>query len=805
VYRENRSRPGCIFLLTRYINIARSCSSCCLQQSRLLIAALILGTINIQSAYAINTYRPPTVNNKSDPSLCPITKDTGIQFFKPRAFPEKTINNTEISADYTQSSSDGKTSLDGNVIIEKHRLRISTDHADYDRQSDQLNVSGNVLINTETMSLKADGGTISMDSNNDSGGKSGSFNNIQFTLPKNNMKGRAEKIKYGNSEDEDNKGNAQSILDNASITSCDLFDPDWLISADEIDLDHDDEYGTAEDVTIRFKGVPFMYTPYIEFPTSDRRRSGLLFPEFGTSSSRGAELSAPVYWNIAPNKDALVEPRYMERRGFELGGNYRFLTKATTGKLYGAYLPEDDVTKTERYQVRYQQHTLLTSDLLFDIDLQDISDADYFNDFANNIESTSQTHLNRKADMGYNLDNWQFKAMVQDIKTIDDSTPTIDRPYERRPQLTFNGDTEIANSSIYFTLDSEYVDFTHENRTKLTGSRTTLKPGLRLPISGTYWFINPAVKLSFTKYNVGTVGDINNPGTKKEVDDRSLPIASIDAGLLFDRDLSDGYQQTLEPRLYYLNVPFEDQSNTPLFDTSTPNFSIAQLFRDNRFVGGDRLGDTNQLTVAMTSRILNTHTGNEFLRASIGQIFYFEDRKVSLDGSVDRSSQSDIIAELATNWGNWLSSIDLQWDTSRDEFSQENYFLHYKSDSKHLFNIGFRKRLADGQVDIKQTDTSFLYAITNEYNVFARWNYSLEANKDIDIIGGIAYDSCCWSIQLMTQRRLKNTTELTSLNDEIYDNSILVQFVFKGIGSLSGSRARKSLERSIYGYEDPYQ
>lgn len=711
-------------------------------------------------------------------------EDSIIKHTKPRAFSPETIDNTEISADYTQSTRDGSTSLDGNVVIERHLLRVSADHAHYSKQQDLLQVSGNVHIDTQTMALNANAGTVNMTDS----GKQGDFTDITFLMTRSNMKGRAETIHAG----DDNL----SVLNNASITSCNFLDPDWLISAEEIRLDHKDEYGSADDVVIRFKNVPFMYTPYIEFPTSDRRRSGLLFPEFGTSSSRGIELAAPWYWNIAPNHDALITPRYMDRRGLELGGKYRYLTKSTDGELLGAYLPEDDLTQEERYQVRYQQHSRILSNLLFDVDLQDISDADYFNDFSNNINSTSQTHLNRNASLRYNLQNWQMKAMVQDIKTIDPSTPLSDRPYQRLPQVTLNGDTGINSTPLLFTLDSEYVDFTHEDDTITTGARFTVRPGLRLPLSGTAWFLDSAVKFSHTQYDVGT-----NTGTNQEVENRSLPMTSIDAGLFFERYLKNGFQQTLEPRLYYLNVPFEDQDNIPLFDTSIPDFSVAQLFRDNRFIGGDRIGDANQLTLALTSRLLNPETGTELLRASIGQIFYFEDRKVSLDGSTQTANQSDIIAELNTRWNRWQSNIDIQWDVTNNNLSKENYFLHYQSDARHLFNIGYRKRLKDNLTDIEQTDTSFVYAINREYSGVVRWNYSLKDRKNIDGIAGIAYNSCCWAIQVLAHSRLQNSTTSSGA----YDNSILVQFVFKGLGSLSGSKARTTLEDSIYGYTDILQ
>ena len=729
-----------------------------------------------------------------DITLCPDKYETAITRIAPRAFPEDERGNTEISADFTETSRDGSTSLDGNIVIERHLMRLTANHANYSKQDDEITLSGNIYIDTQNMSLNADSGTVSINSENADENTQGRFNNIVFFITDSNMNGKAETILSGKRSDKTN----YSTLINASITSCNLHKPDWLISADEIELDHDDEYGSAEDVVIRFKDVPFMYVPYMEFPTSDKRRSGFLFPQVGTSSSRGLELNVPWYWNIAENQDALLTPTYMEKRGLELGAQYRYLTRSTEGELKGVYLPDDDITMEDRYLYRYTQRSQIIPNLSFSADIQDISDSDYFNDFSNNLGTTSQTHLDRHATLRYDLSNWRMKAMVQDIKTIDDNAPLDTRPYERLPQVTLVGDEEIRNSPVLFSLDSEYVDFTHEDETKTTGGRLTVRPGLSLPLSGTAWFIEPAVKFSHTQYDVGT-----ESGTTQTVDDRNLPISSVDAGLFFERFLTNGYQQTLEPRLYYLNVPFEDQDNIPLFDTSIPKFSVAQLFRDNRFVGGDRIGDTNQLTLALTSRLLDPNTGDEFVRASIGQIYYFEDRKVSLTGgTIDTERQSDVIAELDVRWRRWQSNIDLQWDVSRNELSQENYFLHFKSDDRHLFNIGYRKRLFDDSslVDIEQTDTSFVYAFNKNYSGIARWNYSIKDSKDIDTIFGVAYDSCCWSLQVLSQRLLRNST---TSND--YDTAILVQFVFKGLGSLSGSRAQSTLEESIYGYRDIYQ
>lgn len=749
-----------------------------------LITSLLVLILTPLNTVADKSENASTASVKTN--TCPTENTSDNKYFQPKAFSSDKINNTEISADFTHSNTDGLTSLDRNVIIEKHLLRIKADHVHFDQLQQELHISGNARIDTEALTLSADQGKIKINSSDEHHSSEAVFKNIKFFIPNSKLKGKAKNTHSSNSNFKQ-----QSIFTDAEITSCDLLKPDWAISSKNIQLDHSEEYGFADDVVLRFKNIPFAYLPYMEFPISNKRRTGFLFPEIGSSSSKGAELSTPWYWNIAPNQDAILTPHYMEKRGLGIDTNYRYLTKSSDGELTTFYLPSDSITKSERYQVDYQHHSRFLSNLLFDINLQDISDSNYFNDFSSSVNSTSQTHLDRSATLLFNVNNWNMRALVQDIKTIDNSTPKDERPYERLPQLTINGDMKISNSPVLFSLDAELVEFTHDDEAAKTGTRLILQPGLRLPISGDAWFINPAIKLSHTNYH------INNTNA---IADRNLVISSLDAGLFFERFLSNGYQHTLEPRLYYLNVPFKNQSDTPRFDTSTPDFSISQLFRENRFIGGDRIGDTNQLTLALTSRVINPNTGRELMRASIGQIFYFEDRKVSLDveSTPDTSNQSDLIAELSGHWGNWKSNIDLQLNIKNNELSKENYFLHYKSDNDHIFNIGYRKRLTNNILDIKQIDTSFVYAINHEYNSFVRWNYSTKNNKDIDSIAGISYNSCCWSIQLLAQRRLQNTTNLNNA----YNNSILVQFIFKGLGSLSGNIAKNTLEQSIYGYKD---
>lgn len=713
---------------------------------------------------------------------CAQDNDRSTKHLKPPAFETEKQDNTNISAEATRTYKQGSTELEGNVVIEKHGLRITADKASYSQDSKDINVSGKIHVDTKTMSLDADTGTLSKDK------KSTTFKQVQFFVQENGMHGTASSF----TSNEDNT----TELDNASITSCDPDDPDWRLSADNINLDHEDEYGSAEDVVLRFQEVPFLYLPYMEFPLGDRRRSGILAPEFGQSTSRGGEVAVPWYWNIAPNQDATLTPRYMSKRGSQLDTQYRFLTQSTHGQVDGAFLPDDDITGENRYQFEYQQHTRFTQNLKMDIDVQDVSDQRYLDDFGSNLSTSSTTHLKRDLKLNYESDYWQARGLVQTLETLDTSILTSDRPYRRLPQVTLQGDQPLNNTGLAFTLDSEWVDFDHEDDTVVTGSRFTVKPGLHWLATGSYWFVDPAVKFSHTQYDVE-----DGSGIKQDINDRNLSMSSLDAGLFFERNLESGMVQTLEPQIYYLNVPFRDQDALPNFDTSLPTFNISQLFRDNRFNGGDRIGDANQLTMALSSRLISPTTGKEYLRASLGQIIYFEDREVTVDASpAETSRESDFIGSLSGNWKDWSLSTGVQWNTETHNSERQNYLLHYQSDKEHIFNLGLRTDSTTDNDEIRQTDVSFVAPLVGSYSAFGRWNYSLEDNRDIEVIAGITYDSCCWSVQLLGQRQLNTSTAST---DE-YENAFMLQLVFKGMGSVSGKKVSDTLEHAILGYDEEY-
>ena len=700
----------------------------------------------------------------------------------PPYFAEDRREKIDISANKTLSGKDGSSTFEGDVIVERHELRIRADIARFDNTSREISVNGNVHLDTTSMSLDADGGRFFLDDNNTE------FSNIRFFIPETRLRGYAEKIT--------SEGRQSAVLSSSSITSCPPDDIDWLLTADSIELDLQEEYGKARNVVLRFHHVPFLYTPYIEFPVGDKRRSGLLTPSFATSSSRGFELVVPWYWNIAPNQDATIAPHYMNRRGLQLDTQYRFLTKTTDGTLDVNYLNNDRITQEQRYSLKYLQNTNFTRNVRLNVDYKNVSDDEYLQDFSSSLLGTSTTHLSQNADLVASYTNWHMGAQLQTFETLDPTIAESARPYSMLPKLVLKGDEELLDN-LNFTLGSEWVNFVHEDNISVEGPRFIIQPGLEFKFQSSAWFLNPAIEFNHTQYNV-----TDGAGAKIDTIDRNLPITSIDSGIFLERNIPDRLILTLEPRLFYLYVPYEDQSGLPLFDTSVPDFTMAQMFRKNRFNGGDRIGDANQMTAALRSRIINPATGYEYMRASVGQIYYFDDRRVTPTGIPATSKSSDIIAEINGTVSNWSANAGMTWDIERHNSAKHNASLHYESDNNAIFNLGYsRRRETPTNIEpLEQTDVSLVAPVGRNFTLIGRWNYSLEQERDLETIAGISYDSCCWSMIIALQRNLVQSSTI----DEDYNSTILFQLVLKGLGSVSGDSAVDKLKQSILGYKDEY-
>ncbi len=708
------------------------------------------------------------------------------KYIAPESFPEQKKNETRVSAQQVENTAGNITIFTGDILIERDQLRIRADKALYDRSKQKLDISGNIHIDSRSMAIDSDTGWFDIKNN------SGEFENSRYFSPNSHLQGATPKLSI--------ESDRQTLLIDSHFSTCPQQQEDWYLNTAYLKLDHEDEVGTAKHAVLWFKNIPIFYSPYISFPLGEQRRSGFLMPSFGTSSSRGGEISTPWYWNIAPNQDAIITPRYMKKRGMQLNTDYRYLTHSSKGELNIEYLDKDQQLKEQRHLIKFTNHSDIGNNIDVDLLASDASDSNYLKDLGAGISITNTTHLERTATVKYSSESWTLSSLIQSYETIDESIDISSRPYRRLPQIKLDGADTLANTDIIWSLNSEWVEFEHESNNKEKGSRFDIYPKLSWPLQGSAWFIKPSIGLRHSQYNV-----TDSTNTDISIEDRNLSITSIDSGLFFEREINNKYIQTLEPRLFYLYVPFKDQSMNPLFDTGEYEFSFAQLFREDRFTGIDRIGDANQFTLALTSRFLGMKTGQELLSISMGQIFYNKDRKVSLSSNPVAAPQtqikSDLVAEISGHMGNWNPVATIQKSNINKKISKFNTQLHYQQGNNKIFNLAyrFRRNNADRTKSLEQTDISLSWPIKNNYSMLAKWNYSVTEKRDIETLFGIEYESCCWAMRLVAQRYLKDPD-----TDNPYNSSLMFQLILKGLGSVVHKETTNILNRAILGYQSEY-
>ncbi|MEM8844215.1 MAG: LPS assembly protein LptD [Pseudomonadota bacterium] len=593
-------------------------------------------------------------------------------------------------------------------------------------------------------------------------------------------------------------------LEEATYSTCDFSDRDWEVKANRVTLDRDEGVGYGRNVVARFKGVPIFYTPWLSFPLNDERKTGFLAPVFGTSSSSGIELQTPFYWNLAPNYDALITPRYLSKRGVQANLATRLLTQNSFSAASGSFLDDRDADD-DRYLVSLTHQHTFTQALRFDGLYNKASDDQYFEDLGDSIGITSTQRLERRGDILYEADHfgglWNGLLRAQQFQIVDQTVAPENFPYKRLPQILISNAFNNLPMGFEFNSESEWVSFEQDERVE--GSRLNLFTEFARPFAAPGYFLTPSMRWRYTNYDLSNSDeDPINTDFPNSVS-RTLPSFSVDSGLIFERDLvSTGYRQTLEPRAYYLYTPFRDQDDIPRFDTSEFEFSYGQLFRDNRFTGPDRIGDANQLTLALTTRYLNQNTGEELARASIGQIYYFSDRDVTLDpDDPDQdSSDSEIAGELQISLNDrWRAIASAIYDTEDTEYDRVNTSFQYRTSNNFIINTGYRFR----RTDFSQTDLSFVYPITEKWRTVGRWIYDFRDKRDLDLLGGLEYDTCCWKFRVVARRFVNETDSggVNSDNEGDYNNSIQFQLTLKGFTSV-GSNINDELQQGIRGYED---
>ncbi len=661
--------------------------------------------------------------------------------------------------------------IEGDVRIERADQLLRTGSLEYDTASGAYRVESPMTYQDSGLLLSAQSGSGNLQTG------TADLEGVRYQFLGSRGNGQAGRVQLLDPE--------RSRMERMRFSTCDIDDPDWELRARRIDIDQEKGIGTARGATLRFLGVPLLYIPYGQFPIDERRKSGLLLPTISRSNNGGVDFMLPYYLNLAPNYDLTLSPRIISERGYMMGAEFRYLmAPGHNGQVYGTYLPDDEKYSDSRGYFEWRHYSRLSPQWWFNADIRQVSDDRYFEDFGDSLSIAATSVLPSRAGV-YGRGNWWDAAITLDAyKITDPLIPSAAEPYRRLPRITFDA-SETFGAGLEAGVDSELVRF-DKNDGPQQGTRLDLYPYIAMPVERAGWFVRPELGWRQTHYDYDL-------GQGSRSASRGLPIFSLDSGLVFERPVNwfgRDWLQTLEPRLYYLNVPYEDQSQLPVFDTQALTFGVGQLFRTNRFVGADRQGDANQATLAVSSRLLDASDGRERLSATLGQIRYFRDQRVQLPNvpAMDHSA-SAYVAEVDMRLSDdWYAAVGTQWnpETSRTDLS--SFRLQKRLGERGVVNFAYRYR----RNFLEQVDTSALYALNDRWRLIGRWNWSIRDSASLEALAGLEYESCCYAVRLLGRHYVRNVEGERS-------NAIYLEVELKGLGAL-GRKSEDLLRRAILGY-----
>lgn len=748
--------------------------------------------------------------------------------------------------------------LAGDVVLRQSGMQVEADEASLHQAENRGELIGNVRLRDKGMLVVGDRAELQLDNGE------AKIDNAEYVMHKEHVRGSAL---YAKREE-----TAIIRLKDGTYTRCEPGDNAWHLRGNNITLNPATGFGTATNVTLRVKDIPVFYTPYIYFPIDDRRQSGFLPPSLGTSSDTGFSLQTPYYFNLAPNYDATLYPTYMAKRGLLMEGELRYLTASSEGQVGGAWLnDQEDERKLQseyedqRWMYSWQHRQGLDSRLLAEIDYTDISDPYYFQDLSTDLGVESTSYVNQRGTLTYRGDSYTARLNLHayELANITDITP-----YDRLPQITLDGRLPFQPGGLNIAYSTEYVKFDRNLRSgnfinkegvveepwydtrvvglaRANGERLHLEPSVSLPLDWSWGFVKPQVKYLQTNYDLS----LDSQGKATLLDEqqysssqsRGLGMFSVDSGLYFDREtqlFGQQFRQTLEPRAFYLYVPEEDQTDIPVFDTGESSFSYYSLWRDNRFTGKDRIGDENRLSLGVTSRWIEPN-GFERQRFSIGQAFYFEDRRVQLPG-IDYRTRQDATSDVSPYAlehqyrfnRDWRLASTFNWDPDRRSTRSGSAMFHYQPEDNpnKVVNLGYRYRNDTVRYDqasgrwivgggdygtpgtpsyikdyykISQHDFSVIWPLVPQWSVISRWQYDYNRNRTLEAFGGFEYDSCCWKLRLINRYWIDyDEVSLNPSRNDDADRGIFLQIVFKGLGGVVGNKVETFLDQGIQGYRE---
>jgi len=736
--------------------------------SRRLLCAAILAAIGTHPAHAAKSNKA-TASLKDRPEACRALLDdpTPASLLSGDVTDDGRIH---VYADETELILNHQATFRGHVELRFGELHLFADEVTHDQTRNTLHASGNIHLSKEGSET-----ILAPNLNYQLNTESGEAEEARFSFSEGLGRGTARLLRF--------EGRDALQFQDVRFTTCPVQQEDWSLHASRLTLDKASEVGTARNITITFMKVPIFYSPYLSFPLTEERKSGFLNPRIGHSSRNGFFMSLPYYFNLAPQYDDTLTTRYLSKRGVQLQNEFRYLGHSYNGKLQLEYLPNDVDADRDRGAFFYQHGQSLSPLWSMSTDLQWVSDNSYLIDLSDNPADAGRTHLPRNLRFDYSGNIWRFSARASTFQTLDATIPLTETPYQRLPQLLLTANYPAGPNRLHPSLDAEWVNFYRQ--ASVTGQRVDLFPNVSLPLRTSYVYLTPKVGYRYTSWNLQNTTADDQP-------DRGLPVYSVDTGMAFEREdrwRGVAYTQTLEPRLYYLRVPYTDQDSLPVFDTSVPDFSFFNFFRENRFVGADRVGDANQLTAAITSRFLLPESGIEQARVSFGQVHYFEDQRVNLPAGTVAQTRSDLIAEAYARLGApWRVRTSLQWDTRERATRKGSIYLHYRPNNKQVVNLGYR--YVNGLEEL--VDVSSQWPLAARWMGIARWNYSIPDSRTVQGYAGIEYTSCCWALRLTGRQRI--------LPDGTEDKGVLLELELSGLAKL-GQTEESPLKLSRFLYE----
>jgi len=686
--------------------------------------------------------------------------------------------------------------LRGGVQVQQGPWWMEADSVDVDKLANSAEIRGNIKARVPGMLLRGESAEYDLETSEFS------LNIASYLLHDRHARGQSGKIT--------SQANEQITIHGGGFTTCSPFSNDWQIKAADIFLDRQAGEGVARHMRLEVKDIPVFYLPYLKFPIDDRRRSGFFYPTISNSSAgSGLDIGIPYYFNLAENYDLTYAPRYIHGRGLLSEAEGRWLTERSYTELrLGLIFRDSEYLKDVPFEDRGDRWALdITNESNFganwtsELDYNVVSDNDYLDDLNRTLEIQKESHIKRFWNVAYKTGQLRFNSRVLGYQTIDDDIAEEDQPYSLLPQLDVDWTQQLAGLDV--KLQSEFSYFWRNNdgldideRTK--GSRWRTQPELALNLQSTWGFFKPGIRIDHTDYLLQ-----DQPESSQHHISRTVPFFRIDSGIFLDREtriFDVGLVQSLEPRVFYLYSPEIQQDDVPVFDSSVPRFDYSRLFAEDRFTGGDRVGDNHQITVGLQTRLRQQSSGLEVFRAGIGQIFYLEPGDVFLS-----SSESDTDGQITEKESPYAADVlwkpnprvDVRltgvWDPQQSQTeSGASSFSFHSEDYRKILNLGHRYRndIADS---LEQSDISVLFPVSPTVNIFGRWLFDLQDKRTIGTLAGIEYSTCCWRVQLLSNGILEDRDGMAS---EL-EHGFFLRFQLRGLGGIGTGDVDSALDNAI--------